>query len=390
VSQTADAIVVGAGIVGAFCADALTAAGLRVVVVDRGTVAGGTSGSGEGNILVSDKELGPELDLALLSNELWRGLPEDLRHEIELEYKGGLVVAATEAGMTAVEELAKRQRAAGVTATDTDVDQAHEIEPYLTHDMVGAMHYPQDMQVQPMLATAAILRRARAGGANVLTHTRVTAVQRGANGQITGVQTPKGAISAPVVINAAGPWSGELAALAGSSLPVMPRRGFILVTEPLPIVVRSKVYDADYVANVASGDAALQTSTVVEGTASGTILIGATRERVGFDTTVRLEPLKILAQQAIRLFPVLAGVRAMRAYCGFRPYCPDHLPVISEDTNVPGLFHAAGHEGAGIGLAPGTGALISALATGSAPPLDPTPFQMDRPGLLGNAKGSKG
>jgi glycine/D-amino acid oxidase-like deaminating enzyme len=187
------------------------------------------------------------------------------------------------------------------------------------------------------------------------------------------------------VVNAAGPWAGDLAALAGSTLPVMPRRGFILVTEPVPVLVRGKVYDADYVANVASGDAALQTSTVVEGTASGTILIGATRERVGFDTTMRLDPLRILAQQAIRLFPLLAGVRAMRAYCGFRPYCPDHLPVISPDPGIPGLFHAAGHEGAGIGLAPATGALIGALVTGSAPPLDPTPFRMDRPGLLGSA-----
>jgi len=70
-----------------------------------------------------------------------------------------------------------------------------------------------------------------------------------------------------------------------------------------------------------------------------------------------------------RIFPFLAAVRLMRTYCGFRPYCPDHLPVIGPDPRVPGVFHACGHEGAGIGLAPGTGALISELLTGGRPDL---------------------
>jgi glycine/D-amino acid oxidase-like deaminating enzyme len=166
-------------------------------------------------------------------------------------------------------------------------------------------------------------------------------------------------------------------------LTVLPRRGNVLVTAPLPPVVRHKVYDGDYVGAVGSDDAGLQTSAVVESTAAGTVLIGSSRERVGFDDTIRVRALREMAARAIRLFPVLADVPVMRAYGGFRPYCPDHLPVIGPDPRVPGLWHATGHEGAGIGLAPATAALLAALFAGTTPAVDPAPFRVDRPGLTG-------
>ncbi|WP_446048136.1 NAD(P)/FAD-dependent oxidoreductase, partial [Streptomyces olivaceus] len=197
-------------------------------------------------------------------------------------------------------------------------------------------------------------------------------------GAVRGVRTDRGDVHAPAVVNAAGPWGGEVAALAGVHLPVLPRRGYVLVTEPLPPRIRHKVYAADYVADVASDSAALQTSPVVEGTAAGPVLIGASRERVGFDRSVSLPALRALAAGATRLFPFLARVRTLRTYAGFRPYLPDHLPAIGADPRAPGLFHACGHEGAGIGLSTGTGHLIAALLTGAAPSLDLTPFRPDR------------
>jgi glycine/D-amino acid oxidase-like deaminating enzyme len=169
-----------------------------------------------------------------------------------------------------------------------------------------------------------------------------------------------------------------VAALAGVHLPVLPRRGFVLVTEPLPKLVRHKVYAADYVADVASSSEALQASAVVEGTAGGPVLIGASRERVGFDRTFSLPVARLLAQQAIALFPALAEVKAMRSYLGFRPYMPDHLPAIGADPRVPGLLHACGHEGAGIGLSAATGHLIARVVTGQTPDMDLAPFRPDR------------
>lgn len=368
-------MVVGAGMTGAACALYAARAGLDVVVVDRGPVAGGTTGAGEGNLLVSDKEPGPELDLALLSLRLWDQLAGELGRLIEYEAKGGVVVATSPGGLSALERFAAGQRAAGVIAEPVAGADLYDLEPHLAPGLPGAVHYPQDCQVMPALAAAHLLR---ASGARLYTGRTVTDVLRRPDGTVLGVRTDRGDIHAPSLVNAAGTWGADIAALAGTTLPVLPRRGFVLVTEPLPRRIRHKVYAADYVADVASDSAALQTSPVVEGTAAGPVLIGASRERVGFDRSFSLPALRSLAAGATRLFPFLAEVRALRAYTGFRPYMPDHLPAIGPDPRVPGLHHACGHEGAGIGLSAGTGHLIAQVLTAKTPDLDLAPFRPDR------------
>lgn len=378
-----DVVIVGAGIVGAACAYYATRAGLTACVVDRGSLAAGTTSAGEGNLLVSDKEPGLELDLALLSHLLWRAMTvvpvgdRTFGACVELEPKGGLVVASSAAALSRLTELAGRQAGAGVAAEPVTAGALRDHEPNLAADLAGGFRYPQDMQVQPMLATALLLRLARDAGAALLLGEAVTGFTR-SGARITGVHTSRRALAAGAVVNCAGTWAGEVAALAGVHLPIAPRRGFVLVTEPLPRVVRHKVYFADYVADVASDSAALQSSPVVEGTPSGTVLIGATRERVGFDRTWSPVAIRKLAAGAIRLFPFLADVAALRAYRGFRPYCPDHLPVIGPDARAPGLWHACGHEGAGIGLSAATGHLIAQGLCGEATELPLHPFRPER------------
>ena len=363
--SSADAVVIGAGLVGAAVAHELVLAGLSVVIVDRGTVASGSTGAGEGNILVSDKEPGPELDLAVLSRALWAELLDDLGHVAELEPKGGVVVASDESSWSSLRDFAGRQRSAGVTAQEANPGDLRVLEPNLRPDLIGGVFYPEDMQVQPMLAAAHLLRLATERGALTrLDRCLVVGIDTAPDGSINGVRTAQGRISTPIVINCAGTWGGEVAALAGVDVPIMPRRGFILVTEPLPPVVHHKVYSADYVANVASGAAGLETSTVVEGTRAGTVLIGASRERIGFDRRQDWAVVSRLARQAIDLFPFLSDVSLLRTYLGFRPYCPDHLPVIGPDPRRSGLYHACGHEGAGIGLSIATGRLIAQSVKG--------------------------
>ncbi|MFH9607208.1 NAD(P)/FAD-dependent oxidoreductase [Streptomyces sp. NPDC017448] len=356
-------IVVGAGIVGAACAFHAASAGLDVTVLDRGPVGAGTTSRGEGNILLSDKEPGPELELARLSRRLWDEAGEEVgASAIEWEAKGGLVVATAPASLAALHAFAERQAAAGVRTVR--VDRPADLEPHSAPGLPGGVHYPQDAQVQPVLAAAALLRTAVRRGARSHTGEAVAAVT-GAGGRITGVRLADGAVlAADAVVNAAGVWGGEVGRRLGAPVEILPRRGFVLVTEPLPPMIRHKVYSADYVANVASGEAGLETSCVVEGTRAGTVLIGASRERVGFDTTMNPAVVAVLAAQACRLFPFLRGVHLIRAYRGFRPYCPDHLPVVGPDPRVPGVLHACGHEGAGLGLAPGTGALVTAHLLG--------------------------
>ena len=383
-TSTYDAIVIGAGVVGACCAHYLVDVGLRVAIVDRGSVASGTTGAGEGNILVSDKGPGPELDLALLSRRLWFDLIDLIGERAELEPKGGIVIAHDEAALQKLQRFAAAQRTAGVEAIEVDSDGLGELEPHITSAIPGGIHYPQDMQTQPMLAAAHLIARGVATGRlDRYLDTEVLEITR--DPHVTGVRTREGHIGAPVVVNAGGTWGGQIAALAGVDLPILPRRGFLLVTEPLPPLVRHKVYAADYVANVASDREGLETSAVIEGTRGGTILIGSSRERVGFDATLDWSIISRLAQQAIAIFPRLTGVQLLRTYGGFRPYCPDHLPVIGPDDRVPGLIHACGHEGAGVGLAAATGYLIAESVSGCDPDLpleafSPMRFTTDRAG----------
>lgn len=381
--NTFDAIVIGAGVVGACCAHYLVEAGLQVAIIDRGSVASGTTGAGEGNILVSDKEPGPELDLALLSRRLWFELIDVIGDRAELEPKGGVVVAHDSVTLARLREFAATQRGAGVEAIDVDPVGLRELEPFVNPRIPGGVHYPQDMQTQPMLAAAHLIARGvQSGRLSRIIDTEVTQITLDDSGQVTGVNTPAGAIIAPIVVNAGGTWGGEIAALAGVDLPILPRRGFLLVTEPLPITVHHKVYAADYVANVASDNEGLETSAVIEGTRGGTILIGSSRERVGFDATLDWSVVQRLAAQAIEVFPMLANVQLLRTYGGFRPYCPDHLPVIGPDTRIPGLVHACGHEGAGVGLAAATGYLIAQSVTGQPSDLPLAPFAPDRFGAV--------
>ncbi|MFD9050163.1 NAD(P)/FAD-dependent oxidoreductase, partial [Streptomyces zaomyceticus] len=180
--ESSDVIVIGAGVVGAACAHYAALAGLSVTVVDRGYVAGGTTGAGEGNLLVSDKEPGPELQLALLSTAMWTELADRLPPAVEYEAKGGLVVASGETGLDALREFAARQEKAGVVAHEVPGDRLHDLEPHLAPGLTGGFHYPQDAQVMPAHAAARLLhaagdrvrlapgggvngRRTRAGGA---------------------------------------------------------------------------------------------------------------------------------------------------------------------------------------------------------------------------------
>jgi D-hydroxyproline dehydrogenase subunit beta len=383
-----DAIVVGAGIVGAACAYALARAGMSVTVLDAHAAGSGTSGQGEGNILVSDKVPGPELGLTQHSLTLWDRIEQELREHlprgfpsIEYERKGGLVVATTADGVQPLIDFAGSQRKVDVVASRVDHAQALELEPQLNPEITASVYYPEDAQVQPVIATEALLASARDLGARTIFGERVYGALHDHDQRITGVRTDSETYSAGRVIIAAGPWSAQVAHSFGTSLAVRPRRGVVLVTTRMPHRIFHKVYDADYVGAVGSDDLGLQTSSVIESTAAGTVLVGSSRRHSGFDQSLDLQAAREIARKAMVVFPFLADAAVMRVYGGLRPFMPDHLPVIGPDPGIPGLWHATGHEGAGIGLSLGTADLLTALITDAAPPVDPAPFAPARPSL---------
>ncbi len=361
---TPDVVIIGAGIIGAATAYFLAKAGLQVVVVERGGVASGTSGSGEGNILLSDKAPGPELELAKAGVALYRCLADELPDDFEYEPKGGIVVSEYERGLAGLSQAVSEMQAAGVRCQLLSTAELREAEPFLAHDVGGAAFFQDDAQVQPMLATAALLKGALRYGAIFQPHTTVQAIELDTAGRVCGLRTSAGHIATPRIVCAAGPWSPAIAALVRVDLPIRPRKGHIIVTEPLPKLVHHKVFDMGYADTVNSGEAALQVASVVEATKSGTMLIGSSRQLTEFDATIEVRVLRKLAERAVRFFPVLRSVNALRAYTGFRAFAPDHLPVIGEWPTVPGFYINTGHEGAGIGLGPVSGQLLSQLITG--------------------------
>lgn len=379
-----DVLVVGAGVVGSAIAYFASLEGLAVTVLDRGRPASGTSSACEGNILVSDKELGPELELTKYSLGVWKNDLAEHAGQWEFEGKGGIIVASRESSLASLNRLTTAQQSFGVSAQALSIDQLRDLEPHISPGALGAAYYPEDSQVQPMLAAAHLLRLAQRHGARFIPNVRVIGFLRDGD-RVTGAASTAGDFPAASVVNATGTWASGLAALAGVSVPVNPRRGFVMVTEPLPPMVHHKVYAAEYVDNVGSSDAGLQASPVVEGTPAGSILIGSSRERVGFDRRVSVPALRTIAVNAAALFPFLRDVKIMRHYHGFRPYCPDHLPVIGHDERAPGLWHSCGHEGAGIGLSVGTGKLMAQALAGRTPDLPLEAFAPARFGDLSPA-----
>jgi len=161
-------------------------------------------------------------------------------------------------------------------------------------------------------------------------------------------------------------------------LPVEPRKGQLVRLEHRPDFLRHKVLDGSYMAAVESEDPGLQVSTVMETTLDGHVLVGSSRERLGFDLSADPAVTNLLLTAAVRLAPGIADLVTDSAWAGLRPWLPGGLPAIGPTKTVEGLFIATGHEGAGVAHGPITGRLIAQAICGEPPDLDLSPFDPDR------------
>ena len=169
-----DAVIVGAGMVGAMCAYYATRAGLRVAVVERDQPAAGSSGACEGNLLLWDKEMEREFDLTRLSMREWHQVAEAIPYDFEYHHrKGGIMVIERPESMARAAGLAKELAATGVEVEELDAAALHEKEPSLAPDLAGGFFYPGDCQVEPRRAVVAVLRAAVDGGAELRIHEEV-------------------------------------------------------------------------------------------------------------------------------------------------------------------------------------------------------------------------
>lgn len=365
-SKNAEVLIIGGGVIGTSVAYYAAKAGHRVTLLEREDIASGTSGACDGFIIMQSKNPGPHLELAMQSAALYRTLSEELDYDLEYLPCGGMVVVEDERQAALLRGLIAKQQKAGLKVELLPIDEARRSEPLLADDLWGAAYCAGDAQVNPIRVAQGFAQAARRLGANIRPGLEATGLVV-KNGRVCGVETSEGNLRADFVVNATGVWAPALLAPLGFSVPIKPRRGQILVTEPLPQLLRHVLLCACYLTakyhpeelDPAERQNRLGVGLAVEQTAHGGLLIGSTREFAGFDRRTTLAGMEAVARHARRILPALAQVNIIRSFSGLRPYTPDGLPILGPLEGLPGLIMAAGHEGDGIALAPITGKKVA-------------------------------
>jgi glycine/D-amino acid oxidase-like deaminating enzyme len=365
------AIVVGAGIVGAACAAALAERGARVTVIERDFPACGTTAAGMGHLVAMD-DSPAQLALTARSITLWKEFLATASRGVELENAGTLWVAEDDEQLRGLREKQQTYRDAGVACELLDERQLLEAEPNLRAGLAGALRVAGDAVVYPPAAALALLDRARALGAEVV-RGEVTAIEANA------VVVNGSRRTADVIVRATGALGSQLA----PHLPIVPRKGHLVITDRYPSFCRHQIVETGYLtsAHVMTSESVAFN---VQPRRTGQVLIGSSRELVGYDGSINRAILARMLARAAEFVPAIARLSAIRTWTGFRPATDDKLPLIGWWRAVPGLMIAAGHEGLGITTATGTGELIASLAFGERPPIDPAPFAPDRKPVPGS------
>ncbi len=363
-----DVIVIGGGVIGCSVAYYLSKRGQKVLLIEKKDHAQGSAGATDGVVSYHTKKPGKQMDLAVQSMKLFKTLPDDLQDDIEYEEScGGFQAAENKEQWDMLCSIADKQRESGVDVRMLRIDQAREIEPMLAPDLYGILYAPSGAKVEPIRLTLGFSHAAKRLGATVLTQTAVTGITQNSAGAVTGVMVEDGTYyESNKVVIACGSWSAEVGKMAGVTLPIKPRKGQLIITEPIghfmKCTMQCSLYNViKYMPEKITDPKILKmgASLSMHQTHDGGLLIGGTREWADFDRTNTFEAVEAIMRRAVRFFPAIRDVSIIRTFAGLRPYSPDGLALIGPTKKVPGLFIAAGHEGDGIALAPITGKLIS-------------------------------
>ncbi len=358
-----DAVVVGAGIVGAACARECAAVGLRTAVIDAAGVGGGATAAGMGHIVVMD-DSPAQLALTRWSQQLWRELAPELPSEAEFESRGTLWVAADEEEMREVRRRQQLYASAGVPSEILDSRALAEAEPQLRRGLAGALLVQSDAVLYPPAAAAYLMREAIRMGAQMLPPQRVTALAHGRVSLDNGSQ-----LSAGRIVNACGAGATDLL----PQLPIRKRRGHLVITDRYPGFVHHQLVELGYLKS-AHSIALDSVAFNVQPRQTGQLLIGSSREFGAEDATINHALLRAMIERAESYLPRIGNLQAIRAWTGFRAATPDKLPLIGPWPGDATFCLATGHEGLGITTSLATARLVAAEITGKASEIPAAPY----------------
>jgi glycine/D-amino acid oxidase-like deaminating enzyme len=343
-----DVIVIGAGIIGAACADALSERGLRVAVIEQDIAGGGATAAGMGHLVVMDDN-SAELALSAYSVALWKDLVGDRPQRHEYSDCGTIWVAADEEEMDAALVKAQTLSGHGLICEVLTPAALYAREPQLRTGLAGGLLVRGDGLVYPPKTTRILLDRAMRRGA-ITRRASVTAIED--HGVLLSDGTRH---QAQHIVLAAGARSRALL----PELPIEPKKGHLAITDRYPGFVKHQLVELSYIksAHASSGDSVAFN---LQPRPTGQILIGSSRQ---FDTTdPAVEPamLQRMLRHAASFTPQLAQLNILRTWTGFRAATPDGLPLIGPCAARRGLWLATGHEGLGITTSLATAQLLAA------------------------------
>lgn len=343
-----DAVIVGAGIVGAACAAELAAAGLRVAVIEARNVGGGATAEGMGHVVVMD-DSEAQFALTRYSQDLWRELAGELPPESEYEECGTLWVAADDEEMAEVRRKEEYYSRRGVPVEILDAAALAEAEPHLRPGLAGALLVPRDGVGYPPCTAAHLIGKAGSRGADLFIGKPAVELDG------RGARLSDGSfIAGGLAINAAGSLSPELT----PGIDVQKRKGHLVITDRYPGYVRHQLVELGYLKSahsISSDSVAFN----VQPRSTGQLLIGSSRQYGVESREVDHLILRRMLDRALEYMPGLAVLSAIRVWTGFRAATPDKLPLIGPHPEIENLYLATGHEGLGITTSLGTAKLLA-------------------------------
>jgi len=354
-------VIIGSGAVGAACASALARAGRRVRVLSapgRSTTA--ISG---GHLLLQSKQPGPVLELARRSLALVAEFAAGQEEELGYRQAGSLLLAAGPEEEALLRPHHEALRAADLPLEWLDGPAMREREPEVAPSVTGASFCPLDAQVHPAALAGAWLQEAVSHRAAVTSGAPVESFVR-SGGQVVGVVAGGLEYPARAVILAAGPWSGELARMAGLELDLHPRRGVLLrARSERPLAGRPLLGASYLAAKFGAPAAAARAAFSFQQHPDGDCVLGGTRELVEWSLDDLDSRAAEICVEASRYLPALADLPWEPPVAGFRPWASRGEPYLGP-SELPGLYLACGFEGDGVTLAAAAAERLAAMFAG--------------------------